>query len=43
VAEPTAATDPAMRPPQSEVEQDAMVKAHFSALQIVAAHLLVAK
>jgi hypothetical protein len=32
-----------MRPPQSEVERDAMVKAHFSALQIVSAHLLVAK
>ncbi|KAJ7256231.1 fungal-specific transcription factor domain-containing protein [Mycena haematopus] len=43
VAERTAAADPAMRPPQSEVERDAMVKAHFSALQIVAAHLLVAK
>ncbi|KAJ7028846.1 fungal-specific transcription factor domain-containing protein, partial [Mycena alexandri] len=43
VAERTAAADPQMRPPQSEVERDAMVKAHFSALQIVAAHLLVAK
>ncbi|KAF7369274.1 P-type phospholipid transporter [Mycena venus] len=43
VAERTAAADPAMRPPQSEVEKDAMVKAHYSALQIVAAHLLVAK
>ncbi|KAJ7303777.1 fungal-specific transcription factor domain-containing protein [Mycena albidolilacea] len=43
VAERTAAADPAMRPPQSEVERDAMVKAHFSALQIVSAHLLVAK
>ncbi|KAF7377418.1 putative transcriptional regulatory protein C3C7.04 [Mycena sanguinolenta] len=43
VAERTAAADPAMRPPQSEVERDAMVKAHFSALQIVAAHLLIAK
>ncbi|KAJ6598152.1 fungal-specific transcription factor domain-containing protein [Mycena vulgaris] len=30
-------------PPQGEVERDAMVKAHFSALQIVAAHLLIAK
>ncbi|KAJ7917090.1 fungal-specific transcription factor domain-containing protein [Mycena leptocephala] len=43
VAERTAAADPQMRPPQSEVERDAMVKAHFSALQIVSAHLLVAK
>ncbi|KAJ7100833.1 fungal-specific transcription factor domain-containing protein [Mycena belliarum] len=43
VAERTAPSDPAARPPQSEVERDAMVKAHFSALQIVAAHLLVAK
>ncbi|KAJ7182904.1 fungal-specific transcription factor domain-containing protein [Mycena crocata] len=43
VAERTAAADPAMRPPQSERERDAMVKAHFSALQIVAAHLLIAK
>jgi hypothetical protein len=43
VAERTAAADPAMRPPQSEIERDAMVKAHFSALQIVSAHLLVAK
>ncbi|KAJ7724329.1 fungal-specific transcription factor domain-containing protein [Mycena maculata] len=43
VAERTAAADPQMRPPQSEVERDAMVKAHYSALQIVAAHLLIAK
>ncbi|KAF8176363.1 fungal-specific transcription factor domain-containing protein [Mycena galopus ATCC 62051] len=43
VAERTAPADPAMRPPQTEVERDAMVKAHFSALQIVAAHLLIAK
>ncbi|KAJ7054209.1 fungal-specific transcription factor domain-containing protein [Mycena amicta] len=43
VAERTAPADPAMRPPQSEVERDAMVKAHFSALQIVASYLLVAK
>ncbi|KAJ7779119.1 fungal-specific transcription factor domain-containing protein [Mycena metata] len=43
VAERTAAADPQMRPPQSEVERDAMVKAHFSALQIIAAQLFVAK
>ncbi|KAJ7220789.1 fungal-specific transcription factor domain-containing protein [Mycena pura] len=43
VAERTAPTDPQMRPPQSEVERDTMVKAHFSALQIVASYLLVAK
>ncbi|KAJ7677809.1 fungal-specific transcription factor domain-containing protein [Mycena polygramma] len=43
VAERTAAADPLMRPPQSEVERDAMVKAHYSALQIIAANLLVAK
>ncbi|KAJ6607680.1 fungal-specific transcription factor domain-containing protein [Mycena sp. CBHHK59/15] len=43
VAERTAPADVQMRPPQSEVERDAMVKAHFSALQIVAAHLLIAK
>ncbi|KAJ7607206.1 fungal-specific transcription factor domain-containing protein [Roridomyces roridus] len=43
VAERTAPTDPQMRPPQSEVETDAMVKAHYSALQIIASHLLVAK
>ncbi|KAK7052056.1 putative transcriptional regulatory protein C3C7.04 [Favolaschia claudopus] len=43
VAERTAAADPLLRPPQSEFERDAMVNAHFAALQIVAAHLLVAK
>lgn len=43
MAERTAHADPAMRPPQSEAERDAMVKAHYSALQIVAAHLMVAK
>ncbi|KAJ7687727.1 fungal-specific transcription factor domain-containing protein [Mycena rosella] len=43
VAERTAAVDPAGRTGQGEVERDAMVKAHVAALQIVAAHLLVAK
>ncbi|KAJ7489047.1 fungal-specific transcription factor domain-containing protein [Mycena latifolia] len=43
VAERTAAMDPAMRAPQGEVERDAMVKAHVAALQIVSAHLLIAK
>ncbi|KAJ7445972.1 fungal-specific transcription factor domain-containing protein [Mycena galericulata] len=43
VAERTSAADPQLRPPQSEVERDAMVKAHYSALQIVASHLLIAK
>ncbi|KAF7303862.1 P-type phospholipid transporter [Mycena indigotica] len=43
VAERTAPADPALRPPQSEIERDAMIKAHLSALQIVASYLLVAK
>ncbi|KAF7324592.1 P-type phospholipid transporter [Mycena kentingensis (nom. inval.)] len=43
VAERTAPMDPALRPPQSELERDTMVKAHFSALQIIASYLLVAK
>ncbi|KAF7313955.1 P-type phospholipid transporter [Mycena chlorophos] len=43
VAERTAPVDAALRPPQSQLERDAMIKAHFSALQIVTSYLLVAK
>ncbi|CAK5276709.1 unnamed protein product [Mycena citricolor] len=43
VAERTAPMDPIARPPQSQAEQDAMVKAHYAALQIVTSHVLIAK